>query len=84
MCVFADVRCNRSPQYLLSIGYDNKYVEGSINTKFPDVRIDNHMNWENHTEPKIPPLYETAYAVRSLFYSNSALSEQFIWSVFTL
>jgi len=83
--VFVGLQRNISPQYPLSVGYYKEYVEGSINTKFPDLQIDNHLNLENHTEPNIPTLQELPYAVRSLFcFSNGALSKQFVWSIFTL
>jgi hypothetical protein len=32
---------NNSPQYTSSIGYDGKYIEESVNTKFLDLQIDN-------------------------------------------
>jgi hypothetical protein len=36
---------NKSPQYDLKIGYDEKYIEESINTKFFGLQIGDHMNW---------------------------------------
>jgi hypothetical protein len=44
---------NKSPQYDLNIGYDEKYIEESINTKFLGLQIDNHLNWKNHIDPMI-------------------------------
>jgi hypothetical protein len=35
---------NKSPQYGLKIGYDEKYVEESINTNLFGLQIDNHLN----------------------------------------
>jgi hypothetical protein len=38
----------------LKIGYDEKYIEESINTKFLGLQIDNHLKWKNHIYPVIP------------------------------
>jgi hypothetical protein len=35
---------NKSPQYDLKSGYDEKYVEETINTKFLGLQMDNHLN----------------------------------------
>jgi hypothetical protein len=37
---------NKSSQYDLNIGYDEKYIEESVNTKFLDLKIDKHLNKE--------------------------------------
>jgi hypothetical protein len=39
------IKCiiNKSPQNDLNIGYDEKYIEESINTKFLGFQIDNHL-----------------------------------------
>jgi hypothetical protein len=63
VCVLVGLQRNISPQYPLSIGYYEEYVEGSINTKFPDLQFDNNLNVENNAEPKIPTLHESPYAV---------------------
>jgi hypothetical protein len=39
---------NNSPQCPLSIGYNDKYIEESVHTKFLVLQIDNHLNWKNH------------------------------------
>jgi hypothetical protein len=39
---------NKSPQYDLNIGYNEKYMEEPINTKLLGLQIDNHLNWKNH------------------------------------
>ena len=31
----------------LHIGYKEKYIEQTVNTKFLGLEIDNHVNWEN-------------------------------------
>ena len=59
-----DFITSKSPQYALGIGYDEKYIKGSVNTKFPVLQIDNRLNWKNHTEKNIPTLYGSPYAVR--------------------
>jgi hypothetical protein len=38
---------NNSPQCPLSIGYNDKYIEESVHTKFLGLQIDNHLNWKN-------------------------------------
>jgi hypothetical protein len=54
---------NKSPQYDFKIGYDEKYIEESINTKFFGLQIDNHLNWKNHIDLMI--LNDT-YSIRSM------------------
>jgi hypothetical protein len=39
---------NKSPQYQLSIGYNDKCIEESVKTKLFGLQIDNHLNWKNH------------------------------------
>jgi hypothetical protein len=58
---------DNSPQCALGVGYTGKYIEESANTKFLSLEIDNHLNWENHTDQMIPELSGTCYAVRSVF-----------------
>jgi hypothetical protein len=36
-----------SPQFPISIGYEEKYIEESVNTKFLGLQIDSHLNWKN-------------------------------------
>jgi hypothetical protein len=38
----------------LHIGYKEKYIEETVNTKFLDLQVDNHLNWKNHIELMIP------------------------------
>jgi hypothetical protein len=57
---------NKSPQYDLKIGYDGKYIEESVITKFLDLQIGNHLNWKNHIAIMIPTLSRASYAVRSV------------------
>jgi hypothetical protein len=57
---------NQSPQYDLKIGYNEKYIEESINTKFLGLQIDNHLNWKNHFDLMIPKLSRACYTVKSM------------------
>jgi hypothetical protein len=34
-----------SPQFLISIGYDDEYIEESVHTKFLGLQIDDYLNW---------------------------------------
>jgi hypothetical protein len=59
----------------LKIGYDEKYIEDSVNTNFLGLEIDNHLNWKNHIALMIPKLSRANYAIRlmslvALTYSN--------------
>jgi hypothetical protein len=69
---------NNSQQYALSIGYNEEYIEESVNTKFLGLQIDNHLKWKNHIGQMIPKLSRACYAVRL------TLSNQFILPIFTL
>jgi hypothetical protein len=62
---------NNSPQYALSIGYDEKYVEESVYTKFLGLQTDNHLNWKNHIDQMIPKLRTACYAVGSVFHISN-------------
>jgi hypothetical protein len=46
------------PQCPLSIGYNDKYIKESAQTKFLLLQIDNHLNWENHIDQLIPKLLD--------------------------
>jgi hypothetical protein len=37
---------NKSPQYDLKLGYDEKNIEESMNTKFFGLQTDNHLKLE--------------------------------------
>jgi hypothetical protein len=53
---------NNSPQYPLSIGYNEMYVKVSVSTKF----LDNQLDWKNYTDQMIPKLCGACYVVRSV------------------
>jgi hypothetical protein len=56
---------------LYQIGYDEKYVEESVNTKFLDLQIGNLKNWKNHIDQMVPKLSRACYAVRSIFHISN-------------
>ena len=53
------------------IGYKEKYVEETLNTKFIGLHIDNHINWKNHIEGMIPKLNGACYAIMSLVHISN-------------
>jgi hypothetical protein len=62
---------NDSPHSALCIVYDETYVAETVNTKFFDLQIDQHLNWKNHIKQMIPKLIGCCYAVRSMFHINN-------------
>jgi hypothetical protein len=59
------IKCitKNSPQYPLNIGYNDKYIEEGVNTKFLSLEIDSHLNWKNHMDQLVPKLNGACYAV---------------------
>jgi hypothetical protein len=55
-----------SLQFLINIGYEDKYIEESVDTKFCGLQIDSHLNWKAHVDQLVPKLSRACYAVRSL------------------
>ena len=55
----------------LHIGYKEKYIEETVNTKCLGLQIDNHIHWKNHTEQMIPKLSGAGYAVRSMVHISN-------------
>jgi hypothetical protein len=49
---------NNSTQYPLIIGYYDKYIEESVNTKFLGLIIHNHLKWKNHIDQLVPKISE--------------------------
>jgi len=43
--------------FTLCVGYEKKYVEEIVNTKFRGLQIGNHINLKNHIEQMIPKLW---------------------------
>jgi hypothetical protein len=67
------IKCitNKSPQYDLNIGYDEKYIEESINTNFLGLQIDNHLNWKNHIDLMIPKVHKACCEMNSMSHISS-------------
>jgi hypothetical protein len=42
-----------------------------VNTKFLDLQIDNHINWNHYVEEMIPELSGACYAVRSVVHISN-------------
>ena len=55
----------------LHFGYRVKYTEETVNTKFLDLQIDNHIHWKNYTEQMIPELSATRHVVRSTVHISN-------------
>ena len=49
----------------LLIGYKEKYIEETVNTKYLGLHTDNHINWKKHIGERIPKLSEACRAVMS-------------------
>jgi hypothetical protein len=72
-------------QYPSSIGYDEKYKDKPVYTKFLGLHIDNLLNWKNHIYYMIPKLYGTCYAVKPVFYiSNTDTLKTIYFCLFAL
>jgi hypothetical protein len=41
---------NNSPHCALNIGYKDKYIEETVNSKFLGLHLDNHLNWKDHID----------------------------------
>jgi hypothetical protein len=62
---------NNSPQYTLSTGYKEKYVEESVNKKFLGLHIDNCLNWKNYIHQLVSKLSGACYALRSVSHISN-------------
>jgi hypothetical protein len=62
---------NNSPHCALLIDYREKYIEETINTKFLDLQVDNHVTWKNHIDQMVPKLSGACYAVRSVYHISN-------------
>jgi hypothetical protein len=63
------IKCNPNncPRHALHIGYNEKYIEVSVNAKFIGLKIYNHLHWPNHIEKMIAKLSEAQHAVRPMY-----------------
>jgi hypothetical protein len=50
----------------LTIGYNNKFISNSTNTKFLGIIIENTLSWKAHTDQLIPKLCMACYAIRTV------------------
>jgi hypothetical protein len=57
-------KMNNSPQYALSIGYNDSTIKDPVNMKFLALWVVNHLNWKNHIDQTIAELCGGCYAVR--------------------
>jgi hypothetical protein len=60
-----------SPHSALTIGYKDKYIEETVNSKFLCLHLDNHLNWKDHIAQLIPKLSGACYAVGSKFHISN-------------
>jgi hypothetical protein len=76
---------NNSPHCALNFGYKDKYIEGTANSKFLGLYLDNHLNWKDHIDQMIPKLSEHVMQLGQCSTSATlTLSSQFISHIFTL
>jgi len=61
------------PRCAISIGYREKYIEDTVNTKCLCLQIENHLKWKNHIDQLIPTLSEACYKVRSAFHISKIM-----------
>jgi hypothetical protein len=47
-------KTNNLSHSVLYIGYKEKYIEETVNTKFLSLQIDNRIDWKDHIEETIP------------------------------
>jgi hypothetical protein len=64
-------RWSSSPHCALTVGYKDKYIEETINTESLGLQLDNHLNWEDHTDQMVPKLIGAYYPVRSMFHISN-------------
>ena len=76
--------CN-SPRCVISIGYKEKHLEDTVNTKFLGLQTDNHLKWKNHFDQVNSTLSGACYAVRSTFHFSKIMPfKSTILLIFTL
>jgi hypothetical protein len=52
-----------SLQCPLNTGYNDKYIEEAVNTKFLGLQVDNHLNLRNHINQLVTKLSGACYAI---------------------
>jgi hypothetical protein len=63
MCLFSALQCP------LSIGYNDKYLEESVRTKFLGFKIDNYLNWKSHSDQLVPKLSRVCFMYDKIMLS---------------
>jgi hypothetical protein len=61
---------SNSPHCALTVGYKDKYIEETVNSKFLGIHLDNHVNWKDHIEQMVP-ISGACYTVRSVFHISN-------------
>jgi lipoprotein signal peptidase len=61
------------------IGYNEKYIKESINTKFLGLQIDNHLNWKYHIAQIVQKLSGACYAIRSMSHVSNTVTLKAIY-----
>jgi hypothetical protein len=73
---------HNSQQFLISIGYEDKYIEESIHTTSLGLQTDSYLNWKTHVDQLVQKLSRTFYAVRSLLYISNIDTVKLIYFVY--
>ena len=55
----------------LHIGYKEKYLKETMNTKILVLQIDNHINWKNYIVELISKLSGACYAIRLMVHMSN-------------
>jgi len=66
---------NNSSHSTLHIGYKEKYIEETNNTKFLGSENDNHIKWKDHIKHGISKLSGAGFAVRSVVNISNVHSQ---------
>jgi hypothetical protein len=62
---------NNSSCSSLCVGYKERYIEDTVNTKFLGLQSDNNLSWKNHTGQMIPELSGRCYAIWSMVHISN-------------
>ena len=68
----------------LHIGYKEKYIEETVNTKFLGLPIGNHINSKNHTEGMTPMFSAACYNIRSMVHTSKINTVKSIYYAYLL
>jgi hypothetical protein len=61
------------------IGYNEKYIKESENTKFLGLQTDNNLNWKNHIGQTVPKLSGACYTIRSMSHVSNTVTLKAIY-----